>query len=108
MLEREGRLLRMSRRWFTSGALVLGLVWVLAGCGGTAKKLDPGPVEKGIEFSIAQQSHQLLIVACPNDVDKKAGVTFKCSAIDAKGRQTAFRVTQKDGSGHVHYEGIRR
>lgn len=98
----------MSRRWVSSGAVALTFVSVLAGCGGSTKKLDPAPVEKGIEFSIAQQSHQLLIVACPNDVKQKAGVTFRCSAIDSKGRQTAFRVTQKDGNAHVHYEAVKR
>jgi hypothetical protein len=94
-------------RWVSSGAVALGLVLMLAGCGGSTKKLDPAPVEKGIEFSIAQQSHQLLIVACPNDVEQKAGVTFKCVAIDGKGRRTSFRVSQKDGDAHVHYEAIR-
>jgi hypothetical protein len=97
----------VSRRWVSSGAVALALVPALAGCGGSTKKLDPAPVEKGIEFSIAQQSHQLLIVACPNDVEKKAGVSFKCLAIDAKGRRTTFRVKQKDGEGHVHYEAVR-
>lgn len=97
----------MSRRRVWSGAATLALLPVLAGCGSSTKKLDPAPVEKGIEFSIAQQSHQLLIVSCPNDVEQKAGVTFRCSAIDLKGRQTAFRVTQKDDGAHVHYQALR-
>jgi len=96
----------MSRRWVSSG--VLGLATVLAGCGGSTKNLNPAPVEKGIEFSIAEQSRQLLVVACPNDVKQKAGVAFRCVAIDAKGRRTAFRVTQKDDKGNVHYEAVRR
>ncbi len=98
----------MRGRWVSPGAVALILVPALAGCGGSTKKLDPAPVEKGIEFSIAQQSRQLLIVACPNDVKQKAGVTFRCLAIDSKGRQTAFRVTQKDDDAHVHYEAVRR
>jgi nitrogen regulatory protein PII len=96
----------MSRRWVSSGAVALALVPVLAGCGST-KKLDTSLTEKAIAISIAQQRHEIAIVACPKDVEQKADVVFRCAAIEKTGRRTAFRVTQKDDKGNVHYEAVR-
>lgn len=95
----------MSRRWVLSGAIALILVPGLAGCGST-KKLDTSLTEKAIAISIAQQRHQIAIVACPKDIEEKADVVFRCAAIEKSGHRTAFKVTQKDDKGNVHYEAV--
>lgn len=96
----------MSRRWVGSGTVLLTGASLLAGCGG-AKKLDAAPTEKAIAISIAQQRHQIAVVACPNDVEKQKGKSFRCVAVEKSGRRTFFRVTQKDDKGNVHYEATR-
>jgi hypothetical protein len=79
----------------------------LAGCGGdSGTTIDHTIVEKAIEVSVAQQRHEIVIVACPKDVKAKKGRTFTCSATTARGRQYPFRVTARDSKGNVHYVGL--
>jgi hypothetical protein len=78
-----------------------------SGCGGHgATTIDHVTLEKAIEVSVAQQRHQIVIVACPKGVKAKKGVTFTCTATTAKGRQYPFRVTGRDDKGNVHYVGL--
>ncbi len=81
---------------------------LLAGCGsgGGATTIDHVTLEKAIEVSVAQQRHQIVIVACPKGVKAKKGVTFRCTATTAAGQQYPFRVTAKDSKGNVHYVGL--
>jgi hypothetical protein len=76
----------------------------IGGDGGTT--IDHTTVEKAIEVSVAQQRHQIVIVACPKGIKAKAGATFTCTATTARGQQYPFRVTAKDSKGNVHYVGL--
>ena len=80
---------------------------LLAGCGGSGgTTIDHVTLEKAIEVSVAQQRHQIVIVACPKDIKAKKGVTFRCTATTAGGQQYPFRVIGKDSKGNVHYVGL--
>ena len=81
---------------------------LLAGCGsgGGAATIDHVTLEKAIEVSVAQQRHQIVLVACPKGIKAKKGVVFTCSAYTAAGKRYAFRVTGKDSKGNVHYVGL--
>jgi len=79
---------------------------LLAGCGGKATTIDHVTLEKAIEISVAQQRHQIVLVACPKGIKAKKGVVFTCSAYTAAGKRYAFRVTGKDSKGNVHYVGL--
>jgi hypothetical protein len=79
---------------------------LVAGCGGSGTTIDHVTLEKAIEVSVAQQRHQIVIVACPKGVKAKTGVTFTCTATTARGQQYPFRVTGNDSKGNVHYVGL--
>jgi hypothetical protein len=89
-------------------AAACGSAALVAGCGGGGgKTIDHTTLEKAIEVSVAQQRHQIVIVACPTDVESKKGKRFTCTATTAQGKQYPFRVTAKDDKGHVKYVGLR-
>jgi hypothetical protein len=80
---------------------------LVTGCGGGgATTVDHTTLEKAIEISIAQQRHQLMIVACPKGIKAKKGRAFTCTATSARGHQYPFRVTAKDSNGNVRYLGL--
>ena len=88
-------------------AAACGSAALVAGCGDGGKPIDHTTLEKAIEVSVAQQRHQIVIVACPKGVKSKKGKRFTCTATTAQGKQYPFRVTAKDDKGHVKYVGLR-
>jgi hypothetical protein len=94
-------------RHIRPAAAVCAGALLLAGCGGGgATTIDHVTLEKAIEISVAQQRHQIVLVACPKGIKAKKGVTFTCSAYTATGKRYPFRVTGKDSKGNVHYVGL--
>ena len=81
-------------------------VLVLTGCGDDGATIDHTTLEKAIEVSVARQRHEIVIVACPKDVESKKGKKFNCTATRANGEQVKFRVTAKDSKGNVRYVGL--
>jgi uncharacterized protein DUF4333 len=79
---------------------------LVTGCGGNAATIDHVTLEKAIEISVAQQRHQIVLVACPKGIKARKGVTFTCTAYTAAGRRYPFRVTGRDSKGNVHYVGL--
>ena len=80
----------------------------LAGCGGgdEEKKLDTGPVERGIERGIEKDNPKTDVVAveCPEDVEQRKGVKFTCEVRGSKpGEEAEAKVTQVDDQGRVRY-----
>jgi ABC-type uncharacterized transport system auxiliary subunit len=80
---------------------------LLAGCGDETKTVDHTTLEKAIEISVARQRHEVVIVACPKDIEQKKGKRFNCTATRASGEQVKFRVTVKDDKGNLRYAGLK-
>jgi Domain of unknown function (DUF4333) len=97
--------MRMRRRPLLAVGSIAALL--LAGCGDDGKTVDHTTLEKAIEISVARQRHELVIVACPKDVEQKKGKKFNCTATRASGEQVKFRVTVKDDKGNLRYVGLR-
>ena len=94
----------MGKRSAVASACVAALL--VTGCGDDAATIDHSTLEKAIEVSVARQRHELVIVACPKDVESKKGKKFNCTATRANGEQVKFRVTAKDSKGNVRYVGL--
>ena len=79
---------------------------LLTGCGDDGATIDHTTLEKAIEVSVARQRHEIVIVACPKDIEAEKGKKFHCTATRANGEQVKFRVTAKDDKGNVRYVGL--
>jgi hypothetical protein len=75
----------------------------LVGCGSSAPRLNTVTVERAIATSIATQRHLHATVRCPPQVQRKAGVTFTCTANLNVGTYPVL-VTETNGGGHVRYQ----
>ena len=80
----------------------------LAGCGDDdeRKTLDVRPVERGIERGVEKDNPKTEVVEvdCPDDVEQKKGVVFKCTVRGSRqGEQAEATVTQVDDDGRVRY-----
>ena len=82
----------------------------LAACGGgddeEERKLDMRTVERGIEQGIERDNPKTDVVAvdCPDDVEQKKGVVFKCQVRGSReGERAEATVTQVDDEGRVRY-----
>jgi hypothetical protein len=81
----------------------------LAGCGGDdddTKILDVRPVERGIARGIEKDNPKTEVTAvdCPDDVEQRKGVVFKCRVRGSReGEQAEATVTQVDDEGRVRY-----
>jgi hypothetical protein len=80
----------------------------VAGCGDDddRKTLDVEPVERGIARGIEKDNPktEVLSVDCPDDVEQKKGVVFKCTVRGSRqGEQAEATVTQVDDDGRVRY-----
>jgi uncharacterized lipoprotein YmbA len=80
----------------------------LAGCGGDDKRktLDVRPVERGIEQGVEKDNPKTDVVSvdCPDDVEQKKGVVFKCQVRGSReGERAEATVTQVDDDGRVRY-----
>jgi hypothetical protein len=95
------------RRWLdrssVGGVLVaVSLVGTACGSSGTTTILNTEKIERAIEHSSLVQRGAHARVSCPSGVHQKKGLVFSCTAVVGRG-STRFRVTELDGSGHVHY-----
>jgi hypothetical protein len=82
----------------------------LAGCGGDdgddTKTLDVRPVERGIARGVEKDNPRTNVVAveCPDDVEQRKGVVFKCQVRGSReGERAEATVTQVDDNGRVRY-----
>ena len=94
----------MTRR----AALVLALAaTLLAACGDEEPKmLDIERVEKGIAEGVERDNPgtDVVSVTCPDEVEQRKGVKFKCQVKGSrKGQRAEATVTQTDDSGRVRY-----
>lgn len=80
-------------------ALALGLAAV--GCG--SDTVDASKVEAGIEQSLSTATAKVSGVSCPDDVEKKEGVTFTCDAKLEGGGKAKVKVTQTSNAGDYTY-----
>ncbi len=84
-------------------------VLVLAACGGDdddKKILDVRAVERGIEQGVEKDNPKTDVVSveCPDDVEQKKGVEFKCRVRGSRqGEVAEATVTQVDDEGRVRY-----
>jgi hypothetical protein len=94
----------MSRRPPALALVALAAAAALAGCGGE-EKLDMGDVETGIERGIEKDNPRTDVVSvdCPDDVEQKKGVSFKCTVRGADGQEAEATVTQVNDDGRVRY-----
>ncbi|MDQ3936254.1 MAG: DUF4333 domain-containing protein, partial [Actinomycetota bacterium] len=92
---------RLAAAALASAALALGA------CGGDDEEtLDVGPIEDGIAKGVERDNPgtNVASVECPDDVEKKKGVKFKCRVRGTKkGQQAEATVTQVDDDGRVRY-----
>ena len=75
----------------------------LSACGGPqldTQKLEP-KIKQGVE---RQAGVPVRSVTCPQDVEIKAGKTFKCTAVTRRGDRATVLVTEQDAKGNVRYQ----
>jgi hypothetical protein len=88
---------------FSGCALALLLVVGLGGCGGNSRTLDTAAVERAAAASILAEHGLRVTVHCPQDVPRRQGFMFFCTAQLEVGSYPLF-VTETNGSGRVRYE----
>jgi hypothetical protein len=89
--------------WSVAGVLVaVSLVVTVWGFSSSTIILNTEKIERAIERSSLVQRGSHAQVSCPSGVHQRKGLVFSCTAVVGRGT-TPFRVTQLDGSGHVHY-----
>ena len=97
----------MIRRAAALACLALAASAAAAGCGDDEpRKLDIARVEKGIADGIERDNPgtDVVSVTCPDEVEQRKGVKFKCQVKGSKeGQQAEATVTQTDDSGRVRY-----
>jgi ABC-type glycerol-3-phosphate transport system substrate-binding protein len=73
----------------------------LAGCGGG---IDSGQVEDEIAKDIeAETGVRVASVECPDEIEKKEGLTVQCTARGRNGGEAIVDVTQVDDDGSVQF-----
>src|SRR5437588_9573594 len=80
----------------------LGSAVAIAACGSGTPALKSGPVERSIAASIQAQHGIHTIVNCPQNVARKAGTRFTCTARLDVGAYPVH-VTVVNGNGRVVY-----
>jgi hypothetical protein len=96
-----------TRRAAAAGAA--GALLLLAGCGDDdepRRLLDVGPVERAITRAVERDNPRTDVVAveCPDDVELKRGVVFKCMVRGSRqGELAEATVTQVDDTGRVRF-----
>ena len=74
--------------------------FALSGCGG----IDSGQVEAEIAKDIeAETGVRVASVECPDDIEKKEGLTVQCTARGENGGEAVIDVTQVDDEGSVQF-----
>jgi hypothetical protein len=75
-------------------------VFALSGCGG----IDSGQVEAEIAKDIeAEIGVRVASVECPDEIEKKEGLTVQCTARGENGGEAVVDVTQIDDEGSVQF-----
>ena len=98
----------VANRWL-GGSLVVGVLvatsLAITACGSSDPTiiLNTEKIERSIEQSSLAQRGADAEVSCPSGVHQKKGLAFSCTAVVGR-TTTRFVVTQRDESGHVHYE----
>lgn len=72
----------------------------LAGCGGIDSGQVEGEIAKDIE---AEVGVRVASVECPDDIEKKKGLTVQCTARGENGGEAVVDVTQIDDDGSVQF-----
>jgi hypothetical protein len=84
----------------TVGALAL--VVAAAAC---SKSLDATELEGSLKDQLETQLDVTgLTVDCPDDIEAKAGDTFRCTATGSDGSEATIEVTQSDDQGNLTWE----
>ena len=83
--------------------VILGVVGTIAGIAIliSANQLSTSKVEQGIEQGIKAQTGQTTKISCPNNIPKKTGHVFFCTATTSSGTQAQVKVTETGGSNIV-------
>jgi Domain of unknown function (DUF4333) len=93
-----------------TAALATGIAVLAAGvaaCG--ESKLDTGEAESEIRAGITRQTGvKIESVRCPDNVEARAGDTFRCVATASNGQRARVEVTQRDDEGSVTWRLVRR
>jgi hypothetical protein len=70
-----------------------------------SRSLDTAGLESQLQSDLqGRLGITVTSVACPDDVEAKAGVTFQCTAVGETGSTTTISVTQEDDQGNVNWE----
>jgi Domain of unknown function (DUF4333) len=81
---------------------VLALVLAAAAC---SKTLDTTELEGSLKDQLETQLEVSgLTVECPDDIEAKAGDTFRCTATGTDGSAATVEVTQTDDQGNLTWE----
>ena len=84
----------------TVGMLALALAAVAC-----SKTLDMTELEGSLKDQLETQLDVTgLTVDCPDDVEAKAGDTFRCTATGTDGSEVTIEVTQTDDQGNLTWE----
>jgi hypothetical protein len=98
---------RVVRRIELVGAIVLVLVLVVGGVvvwRHAPRTVDPRPVESEIGAQLTQRLSQQVRVDCPQDVTRRGGTTFTCTATDAAGDERTVEVTITGDDGAYRWQ----
>jgi hypothetical protein len=86
------------RRTALGAPPAVAVLLALVGCGGLDTEKAERNIRNGIE---AETSSVIKSVSCPDDVEQKEGVVFRCTATTSEGRTLAVDVTQTDDNGGI-------
>lgn len=90
----------MTLRHLSAIALIGATTLTFGACG--TKTVNTGNVESALSAKLKEAGAKNVSVSCPDDVEAKAGATFKCTA-EAEGDKATYTVTQKDDNGNVSW-----
>lgn len=90
------------RSRFVRSVGVVALVLAAAAC---SKTLDTTELEGSLKDQLETQLDVTgLTVECPDDIEAKAGDTFRCTATGTDGSTATIEVTQTDDEGNLTWE----
>jgi hypothetical protein len=90
------------RSRFVRSVGVLVVVLAAVGC---SKTLDTTELEGSLKDQLETQLDVTgLSVDCPDDIEAKAGDSFRCTATGTDGTQATIEVTQTDDQGNLTWE----
>jgi hypothetical protein len=99
--QRPTGVLRHTHPIVAATAILLAVFF--SACGSATPTLNTVAVEHAVAESILTQHHLHAHVACPSNVQQKAGLVFTCAAKLDVGTYSVL-VTETDGAGKVRYQ----